>query len=136
MPQLERKIEFKLRIRCLRIAERVVFNADTLTADQAIIEYDALFEHTEKFYKFCLLEIQTLYECSIDYKIIFPTLSYIERHFAVPQLLNDFNWFPETLNTLLSFFTDESNVAEDEETHEYIKLLAKKLKEKTKDGKD
>jgi hypothetical protein len=136
MLQLERKIEFRLRVRCLRIAERVVFSNEDITAEQAIIEYNALFEHTENFYKFCLLELQTLYECSLDYEIIFPTLSYIERHFAVPQLLNDFSWFPDTLNTLLSFFTDESNVAEDEETHEYIKLLAKKLKEKTKDGKD
>lgn len=136
MPQLERVIEIRLRERCLRIAERIVSSNKNLSADEAILEYDTLFEHTERFYKFCLLEKHTLKECGLDELIIFPTLSYIERHFAIPPLLNDFNWFPETLNTLLSFFTDDKNVVEDDETQEFIKLLAQKLKEKINDGKD
>lgn len=136
MPQLERVIEIRLRERCLRIAERIVSTNKHLTAEEAIVEYNTLFEHTEIFYKYCLLEKQTLKECGLDTLIIFPTLSYIERHFAIPPLLNDFNWFPETLNTLLSFFTDDKNIVEDDETQEYIKLLAQKLKEKIKNGKD
>lgn len=136
MPQLENIIDIRLRERCLRIAERIVSSNKNLSAEEAILEYTSLFEHTEKFYKYCLLEKHTLKECGLDVLIIFPTLSYIERHFAIPPLLNDFNWFPETLNTLLSFFTADKNVVENEETHEFIILLAQKLKERINDGKD
>lgn len=136
MPQLERVIDLRLRERCLRIAERIVSSNKDLTVEEALLEYETLFEHTESFFKFCLLEKYTLKECGLDELIIFPTLSYIERHFAIPPLLNDFNWFPETLNTLLSFFTNDKNVIEDEETNEFIKLLAQKLKEKIDNGKD
>ncbi len=136
MLQSENKINIRLRVRCLRIAERIVLSNTDKDVDQVLIEYSSLFEHADKFYKFCQLELYTLEECKIDSSIIFPTLSYIERHFAMPELLNDFNWFPDTLNTLLSFFTADNSRIKEKESHEFIILFAEKLKERTNHGKD
>lgn len=130
MHQLERAIDIKLWLKCFSIAERIVCSGKSLNADEAIIHFNTLFEHTEKFFKFTLLEKYTLKECGLDDVIIFPTLSYMERYFAIPPLLNDFNWFPETLNTLLSFFTNHKIKSGDREADEFIRLLALKLKER------
>jgi hypothetical protein len=124
----------RLSSQCLSIAEKIVCPSVTLTAEQPAEQIELLFKHAEIFYKYSVMEMVSLSNLGIDPNLIFPTLSYIEKHFAIPPLLNDFNWFGDTLFALLSFFRDKDNVIDNNSSSEFIRLLSLHLKNRSSDG--
>lgn len=136
MLQLECQTKNRLTEQCLRIAEKIVCYNEEKSAPQYLIELDAVFNHADSFFNLCFLEMCLLDDYNIDPMLIFPALSYLEKHFATPSALNDINWFSDTLNTLLSFFRDDENIIDDSLSAEFLGLLLRKLNERIKNGED
>ena len=137
MLPIEKQIDFKIRKLCFNIAENVVGYEPNLDALDYLSDLDLLITHAECFYKHTLNEYYAFNNKGFeDTEILLSALKYIENNYAIPPMLNDFTWFGDCLHTLLSFFSDDNILIEKTENDAFLRLLARKLKERYNDGKD